>query len=111
MDAQTPTLIHASRITHHVLRLTFHASLRGLQGFYMSGAGGARRYAIMCVKCHNRGPMAEKTILVIEDDHNIVELLRIYLTKEGFNTEAAYSGTEGLKTSSPLPNPRLCCWT
>ena len=39
--------------------------------------------------------MAEK-ILVIEDDANIAELLRLYLEREGFETAIAHDGERGL---------------
>jgi len=48
--------------------------------------------------------MFEKKILVIEDDNDIVELLRVNLTKEGYQVIAAKSGEEGLelaKRNSP----------
>ena len=37
-----------------------------------------------------------KTILVVDDERNIVDLLRLYLEKEGFAVLAAYDGEEGL---------------
>jgi DNA-binding response OmpR family regulator len=40
---------------------------------------------------------AEKTILVVDDERHIVELVRLYLVKEGFRVEAAYSGNEALR--------------
>ncbi len=39
--------------------------------------------------------MAEK-ILVVEDDANIVELLRLYLEREGFETAIAHDGEAGV---------------
>ncbi len=39
--------------------------------------------------------MAEK-ILVVEDDHNIAELLRLYLEREGFETSIAHDGEQGV---------------
>ena len=38
-----------------------------------------------------------KTILVIEDDGNIRELLRLYLEQEGYGIETAQDGLEGLR--------------
>ena len=38
-----------------------------------------------------------KTILVIEDDSNIRELLRLYLEQEGYAVETAQDGMEGLR--------------
>jgi len=37
-----------------------------------------------------------KRILVVDDEPNIVELLRLYLEKEGFAVIAARDGDEGL---------------
>ncbi len=41
--------------------------------------------------------VADRTILVVDDERNIVELLRLLLVKEGFNVETAYTGTEALR--------------
>ena len=38
------------------------------------------------------------TILLIEDDRNISELLQLYLEKEGYSVRAAYDGRQGLET-------------
>ena len=38
------------------------------------------------------------TILLIEDDRNISELLQLYLEKEGYAVTAAYDGRQGLDT-------------
>ena len=38
-----------------------------------------------------------KTILVVEDESNIRELLRLYLEQEGFAVETAQDGQEGLR--------------
>lgn len=39
----------------------------------------------------------EKTILVVEDDRNISQLLQMYLKKEGYAVHAAYDGGEAVK--------------
>src|SRR5919109_1046087 len=39
----------------------------------------------------------EKTILVVDDERNIVELVRLYLKNEGFHVEVAYNGAEALR--------------
>lgn len=36
-------------------------------------------------------------ILVVDDERNIVELVRLYMEKEGFETVCAYDGTEALR--------------
>ena len=41
--------------------------------------------------------MAGKEILIVEDDEDVMELIRYNLAKEGFNCDAAYNGQEGLK--------------
>lgn len=38
----------------------------------------------------------QKTILIIEDDHNIADLLRIYLEKEGYRVAIADDGVKGI---------------
>ena len=40
--------------------------------------------------------MAEKRILVIDDDTNICELLRVYLENEGYEVNVANDGVEGI---------------
>ncbi len=40
--------------------------------------------------------MSGDTILVVDDERNIVQLARIYLANEGFRVEAAYDGQEAL---------------
>lgn len=39
----------------------------------------------------------EKTILIVEDDVNIRELLQLYLTQEGYRIETAQDGADGLR--------------
>ena len=43
-----------------------------------------------------------RTILVVDDEKNIVELARMYLLNEGFEVEAAYNGREGLEKARHL---------
>ena len=38
----------------------------------------------------------DRTILIIEDDTDINNMLRTLLTRAGYRTVSAYSGTEGL---------------
>ena len=40
----------------------------------------------------------EKTILIVEDDVNIRELLQLYLAQEGYRIETAQDGADGLRT-------------
>ena len=37
-----------------------------------------------------------QTVLIVEDDHNIAELLQLYLEKENYTVELAFDGGEGL---------------
>jgi len=49
--------------------------------------------------------MAKETILVVDDEKNIVELARLYLEKEGYRVESAYDGAEALtKIKSAQPD-------
>ena len=41
--------------------------------------------------------MEPKRILVVDDDHHINELVRLYLEKEGYSVASAYDGNEALK--------------
>ncbi|MEY4703937.1 MAG: hypothetical protein RL042_133 [Nitrospirota bacterium] len=38
-----------------------------------------------------------KKILIVEDEHDILQLIKIYLEKEGFRTVSATTGAEGLR--------------
>ena len=49
-----------------------------------------------------------KTILVVEDDQNISELLRLYLEKEGYTVNIADDGGKGVEL---YRSPIWCCWT
>lgn len=41
--------------------------------------------------------MADKNILIVDDDRNICEFLRLYLEKEGFGTVIVHDGAEALE--------------
>ena len=41
--------------------------------------------------------MADKNILIVDDDSNICEFLRLYLEKEGFGTVIVHDGAEALE--------------
>ncbi len=48
--------------------------------------------------------MSSSTVLVVDDEKNIVQLAKLYLTSEGYAVEAAYNGVQALekvKTRSP----------
>ena len=42
--------------------------------------------------------MATAKILIADDDRNIVELLRLYIEKEGYSTVIAYDGKQAIST-------------
>ena len=42
------------------------------------------------------------TILVVDDERNIVQLARLYLNKEGFQVEGAYDGAQALEKAKTL---------
>ena len=46
--------------------------------------------------------MASERILVVDDDNNICELLRLYLEKEGYNVILAHNGGEAVKMFQEL---------
>jgi two-component system, OmpR family, alkaline phosphatase synthesis response regulator PhoP len=43
--------------------------------------------------------MSNKIILVVDDDAKIVELVKIYLKRDGYSVITAYNGTDALKTA------------
>jgi DNA-binding response OmpR family regulator len=49
-----------------------------------------------------RRPASTPTILVVDDEPNIVELARLYLRSEGYNVEAASDGREALEKIASL---------
>ena len=50
--------------------------------------------------------MDSKKILIVDDDENICELLRLYLEKDGFSTAVAHDGKEALYLAQ-INNPDL----
>ena len=49
--------------------------------------------------------MADKKILIVEDEEDVMELIRYNLAKEGFNCDAVYNGQEALKKAqAKLPD-------
>lgn len=48
-----------------------------------------------------------KTILIIDDDIDIGNMLQEALTKEGYNIRRAYSGTEALYVLKITPSPQI----
>lgn len=54
--------------------------------------------------------MANEKILVVDDDTNICELLRLYLTKEAIRSRWQTMAKKVWK-SSIRSSPIWCCWT
>ncbi len=49
--------------------------------------------------------MSSGTVLVVDDEKNIVQLAKLYLTSEGYSVESAFNGVEALdKVKSHHPN-------
>ena len=46
--------------------------------------------------------MSAGKILVVDDDQNICELLRLYIEKEGFEVRIANDGRKALKSRIPI---------
>ena len=46
--------------------------------------------------------MAGKIILIVEDEEDVMELIRYNLAKEGFNCDSAYNGQEALKKAQTM---------
>lgn len=51
--------------------------------------------------------MAEGTVLVVDDDAHVTDLLGLYLGREGFRVLSAASGDEGLRQATATPGPDL----
>lgn len=41
--------------------------------------------------------MSQKTVLVIDDDENLIQVVEFVLTQEGYNVHAAYNGQAGVR--------------
>lgn len=54
--------------------------------------------------------MANEKVMVVDDDLNICELLRLYLEKEQFRVFVAHDGQTALEVFKNN-NRTLCCWT
>ena len=50
-----------------------------------------------------------KTVLIVEDDNNIAELLRLYLEKEGYATRWRQMAARAWNSSGSTI-PTLYCW-
>lgn len=58
----------------------------------LTGFSGPRRLELFTM-----APPAAKKILIVEDEQDILQLVKLYLEKEGFRTVTAATGAEGLK--------------
>ena len=45
---------------------------------------------------------AKKTVLIVEDEKNIVDILRFNLQREGYETLEAYDGESGLELAKQI---------
>lgn len=50
-----------------------------------------------------------RNILVVEDDRNISDLIRMYLEKEGFEVRSAMTAARPWRNSTSRPRT-WCCW-
>ncbi len=55
-----------------------------------------RRHSLLAVPCSDNVALQMKRILILEDDKDIIELVRYNLEKEGFRVTAAEDGLTGL---------------
>ena len=63
----------------------------------MQGEGAAVRPGPAAKELQEETAMANEKILVVDDDQNICELLRLYLTKEGYQVTLASDGEDALE--------------
>ncbi|MEW6189422.1 MAG: response regulator transcription factor [Actinomycetota bacterium] len=59
---------------------------------------GSVRYVILFLALQGVKAKVKEAILVVDDEQNIVELVKLYLTNEGFTVSGATNGEEALKT-------------
>jgi len=69
---------------------------------FLLGLAGAIEKAAISMK----SSFSKEPILIVEDDQKTSDLLSVYLEREGFNTVAAYNGSEALHLASQH-NPLL----
>lgn len=60
----------------------------------------------ICIKCERMISEMERTILIIEDEQHINDILAIQLGKEGYKTISAFDGIQGLEMALSA-NPDL----
>lgn len=66
-----------------------------------SGAAGVARPGLAALRCYNRG--VPRRIVIIEDEKDIVELVRYNFRKEGFDIEGFLRGKDGLEALRRKP--------
>jgi DNA-binding response OmpR family regulator len=54
--------------------------------------------------------MSQGKVLVVDDDNNICELLKLYLEKEGYGVVISHDGDEAVAKFNAL-KPDIVCWT
>ena len=57
----------------------------------------------------DRKAASSPTVLVVDDEPNIVELVRLYLKSEGYQVESASDGREALEKVAGGPEYRRWC--
>src|SRR5215475_1478026 len=93
-----------------LLRLLYHPSVRSCHNAWDSGVqlihdayrNGTPYGTLLPMRTGLRVPVM-KRVLIIEDDKDIVELVRYNLTNEGFQVSAAFDGAGGLSTLRKTP--------
>ena len=78
-----------------MLRPTFFAQST-VSVLFLSTIMRYNRYSNRFVRLWEETKMANEKILVVDDDKNICELLRLYLVKEGYNVTMVHDGSAAL---------------
>ena len=80
---------------HRMPRPTFFAQSTA-SVLFLSTIMRYNRYSNRFVRLWEETKMANEKILVVDDDKNICELLRLYLVKEGYNVTMVHDGSAAL---------------
>ncbi len=63
-------------------------------------------YTLLYSNTEKEDPLMARKVLIVEDDHNIADLLRLYLEKEGYEVTIAPDGLKGVEQFRTV-NPDL----
>jgi DNA-binding response OmpR family regulator len=55
--------------------------------------------------------VAGKRVLIVDDDHKTVELVKVYLTRDGYRVLTAYDGVEALRLARDRHILTSSSWT